>query len=32
MKKIWIGLLTLSLLLIPQIAHADGGDFTVATV
>lgn len=32
MKKIWIGLLTLSLLLIPQIAHADGADFTVATV
>lgn len=31
MKKIWIGLLTLSLLLIPQIAHADGADFTVAT-
>lgn len=32
MKKIWFGLLTLSLLLIPQVAHADGAGFTVATV
>lgn len=32
MKKLWFCLLTLTLVLIPQIALADGADFTVSTV